>query len=108
MRILGESLKARSYEKLNQKYSFPDDGYQGDYIIEIAKSIIDHYGKELEKDDKKLLSHAEKIIFKQIKNSLNSLGIQFDTFANEKSFYESGAIKTLLSDLEEKELIVRQ
>ena len=105
MRTLGKSVEARYYELLDKPFEFPEDGYQGDYIIEIAKSIIDHYGKELEKEDKKFLSYAEKIIFKQIKNSLNSLGIQFDTFANEKSFYESGAIKKLLSDLEEKKLI---
>ena len=105
MRTLGKSVEARYYELLDKPFEFPEDGYQGDYIIEIAKSIIDHFGKELEKEDKRFLSHAEKIIFKQIKNSLNSLGIQFDTFANEKSFYESGAIKKLLSDLEEKKLI---
>ena len=102
MRTLGKSVEARYYELLDKPFEFPEDGYQGDYIIEIAKSIINHYGKELEKEDKKFLSYAEKIIFKQIKNSLNSLGIQFDTFANEKSFYESGAIKKLLSDLKKK------
>ena len=77
-------------------------------ITKIAQNEIDHFGKELEKDDKKFLSHAEKIIFKQIKKSLKSLGIQFNTFANEKSFYESGAIKKLLSDLEEKKLIYEE
>ena len=70
MRTLGKSVEARYYELLDKPFEFPEDGYQGDYIIEIAKSIINHYGKELEKEDKKFLSYAEKIIFKKIKNSL--------------------------------------
>ena len=66
MRTLGKSVEARYYELLDKPFEFPEDGYQGDYIIEIAKSIIDHYGKELKKEDKKFLLYAEKIIFKQI------------------------------------------
>ena len=39
MRILGESLKARYLELCGQKYIFPEDGYQGEYIYTIAKQF---------------------------------------------------------------------
>ena len=39
MRTLGKSVEARYYELLDKPFEFPEDGYQGDYIIEIAKSI---------------------------------------------------------------------
>ena len=108
MRTLGQSVESRYFEYVKKPFEFPSDGYQGDYIIEIAKNIANNYGKSLEKNDEKFLTEAEKVIFGQIENSLNSLGIKFDTFTNEKSFYESGAIKNLLSQLKSKELVYQK
>ena len=108
MRTLGQSVESRYFEYVKKPFEFPSDGYQGEYIIEIAKNIANNYGKSLEQNDEKFLTEAEKVIFGQIKNSLNSLGIKFDTFTNEKSFYESGAIKKLLSQLKSKELVYQK
>ena len=105
MRTLGKSVEARYLELLEKSFEFPEGGYQGDYIIEIAKEIINNNGKDLKENDTQFLSSAEKTIFRQIKNSLNSLGIKFDIFSNEKSFYDSGAIEQLLSQLKDKGLI---
>ena len=105
MQTLGKSVEARYLELLEKSFEFPEGGYQGDYIIEIAKEIINNNGKDLKENDAQFLSSAEKTIFKQIKNSLNSLGIKFDIFSNEKSFYDSGAIEQLLSQLKDKGLI---
>ena len=105
MRTLGQSVESRYFEYIKKPFEFPNDGYQGDYIIEIAKNIANNYGKTLEPNDPKFLAEAEKVIFAQIKNSLQSLSITFDTFTNEKFFYNSGAIKKLLSDLKNKDLI---
>ncbi|MBT3664050.1 arginine--tRNA ligase [bacterium] len=108
MRTLGQSVESRYFEYVKKPFEFPSDGYQGEYIIEIAKNIANNYGKSLEQNDEKFLTEAEKVIFGQIKNSLNSLGIKFDTFTNEKSFYKSGAIKKLLSQLKSKELVYQK
>lgn len=108
MRTLGESVESRYFEYVKKPFEFPSDGYQGEYIIEIAKNIANNYGESLEQNDEKFLTEAEKVIFGQIKNSLNSLGIKFDTFTNEKSFYKSGAIKKLLSQLKSKELVYQK
>ena len=105
MRTLGKSVEARYLELLGKSFEFPEGGYQGDYIIEIAKEIINKNGKDLKENDTQFLSSAEKTIFRQIKNSLNSIGIKFDIFSNEKSFYDSGAIEQLLSQLKDKGLI---
>ena len=105
MRTLGKSVEARYLELLEKSFEFPEGGYQGDYIIEIAKEIINNKGRDLKENDAQFLSSAEKTIFRQIKNSLNSLGIKFDIFSNEKSFYDSGAIEQLLSQLKDKGLI---
>ena len=108
MRTLGQSVESRYFEYVKKPFEFPSEGYQGEYIIEIAKNIANNYGESLEQNDEKFLTEAEKVIFGQIENSLNSLGIKFDTFTNEKSFYKSGAIKKLLSQLKSKELVYQK
>jgi len=105
MRILGESVEARYFELLDKEFKFPEDGYEGDYIIEIANSIIESHGKELIKDDSIFQSEAEKSIFEEINNTLKKIGISFDQFTNEKTFYDNGDIDQLLDDLKNKNLI---
>ncbi len=105
MRVLGQSVEARYFELLDKKFEFPEDGYEGDYIIEIANSIIESHGKELIKDDSIFQSEAEKSIFEEIKETLKKIGISFDQFTNEKTFYDNGDIDQLLDDLKNKNLI---
>ncbi len=105
MRKLGQSVKARYDELLGNEFSFPEDGYQGEYIKNIAKDIT---LKKNKKDDLNLsdfTKYAEEYIFKGIKKSLKRLGIIFNTFTNEKTFYENGDIETLLKELKKKNLI---
>ena len=37
MRVLEESVKARYFQTIKKDYTFPEDGYQGEYILDIAK-----------------------------------------------------------------------
>ena len=108
MRILGESVEARYYEILGERFDFPKDGYQGKYILDIAKYLLKHQGKNLKKGDEIFQKSAEEIIFKKIKKSLIDLGIRFDRFTNEKSFYENGDIDELLKSLSDKKLIYKK
>ena len=43
MRKLGESVYSHYAQKLNKDVSFPEDGYQGKYIIDIAEKLIDDF-----------------------------------------------------------------
>jgi arginyl-tRNA synthetase len=105
MRILGESVQFRYMELIGKKSDFPEDGYEGLYIIEIAKLIIKKHGKALKINDPKFKDFAEESIFKDIKKSLLNIGIEFDRFSNEKSFYENGQIDKFLSEMKSKDLI---
>jgi len=105
MRILGESVKARYYEILGEKYEFPEDGYQGDYIKDIAQGIIDEIGNNKVPNETIFKKFAEDSIFEDIKKSLLKLGIHFQKFTNEKTFYENGDIKKILEQLRKKDLL---
>ena len=105
MRILGQSVEARYFEILGKEFEFPDDGYKGTYIKDIAQTILDDLGVDLSAGDSSFKEKAEKSIFEDIKKSLLNLGIHFDQFTNEKTFYENGEIDKLLSELRDKDLI---
>lgn len=105
MRILGESVEARYNEILGKKFSFPEDGYQGEYIKEIAQIVLNESKNKPNLEKEIFKKTAEKEIFKDIKKSLNKLGIHFNIFTNEKTFYENGDIERLLEELRSKNLI---
>ena len=105
MRILSKSVEARYFEKLGMSFDFPKDGYEGKYIADIAEEIINLYGKDIQSDDLVFSSFPEKMMFEHIKNTLSVLGIRFDEFSNEKTFYDNGDIEKLLSELQAKDLL---
>jgi arginyl-tRNA synthetase len=47
MKILADSVRLRYLELLGEKIDYPEDYYQGDYIKDIAKMLIDEYGDKL-------------------------------------------------------------
>lgn len=107
MRVLGESTRARYRELLGLPADFPEDGYQGDYIREIAERLVDEAGDSLkdEQDIAPFKEAAEKAIFSDIKNTLDRLDIHFDSYYNEHSLYEAGLVDDVVAGLREKKLV---
>ncbi len=103
MRVLGESTRARYLELLNKEHSFPEDGYQGEYIVDIAKSLIDEKGETLTEtaEVEPFKAQAERFIFKDISSTLLRMGIEFDNYYNERSLYEDGHIDDVVGKLRE-------
>ncbi len=110
MRVLGESTRARYLELLGLPFEFPEDGYQGDYIRDIAQSLVDTSGDGLkdEEDVTPFKEAAEKSIFKDIDGTLNRLDIRFDNYYNEHSLYENGLVDDVVASLREKGLVYEQ
>ena len=105
MRILGLSVKARYYELLGKKIDFPEGGYQGDYIVDIAKGLHSKHKDSLVDRDKIFKEEAEKFIFKNIELTLKRLNIKFDSFFNENTLYENKDINVVIDRLREKGLV---
>lgn len=106
MRLLGESVYARYLELLGKKGEFPEEGYHGDYIRDIAKSIHEKHGDRLEKEPESPVFQgtAEEMIFDDIKSTLEKITVRFDEFVNERTFYEDGSIDRVVKALREKNL----
>ncbi|HCC55035.1 MAG TPA: arginine--tRNA ligase [Desulfobulbaceae bacterium] len=110
MRVLGESTRARYLEALGLPFAFPEDGYQGQYIRDIAGELIKEHGEAL-KDEADVLpfkNKAEGVIFADINATLHRLGIVFDNYYNEHSLYENGLIDDVVASLREKGLAFDQ
>ena len=106
MRVLGASLKARYLELIGQPYEFPEDGYQGDYLYEIARGMIENNGdtfKDAELDQ--FRRRAQDAIFADIDATLKRIGITFDSYYNEHTLYEEGLIDDVVKELRVKGLV---
>jgi len=110
MRVLGESTRARYLEQLGLEYTFPEDGYQGDYIKEIADSLVEEKGDTLKNHDDvtPFKEKAEQSIFADISSTLQRMGIVFDNYYNEQSLYRDGHIESVVAELREKGLVYQK
>lgn len=109
MKVLGDSVRARYLEAIGKPAEFPEDGYQGDYIREIAAGLKEREGDGLvDHEGTAFRDAAESAIFEEIRATQDRLGIEFDEYFNEDSLYSSGAIDKVLADLEAKGLVDRR
>ena len=108
MRILAESCYAKYASHVGIEFKEPKNGYVGEYLDKIAVKILNKYGSNLSKDDTVFRTFTEQEIFKDITKSLESLGIKFDTFSKEGSYYKNGSIDNVLSTLKEKNLTYKK
>ena len=104
MRVLAESCYAKYAKQVGKNVEMPENGYVGTYLDEIAEKIINEHGKDLESDNPIFRDFTEKEIFANIENTLENLGIKFDVFTKEGTFYKNGAIDNVLKILKEKNL----
>ncbi len=107
MRILGQSVASRYADLVGGTFPFPEDGYQGEYIKDIAKDVQTKHGDDLLNSDSEAIFRkaAEEAIFDDIQQTLERMNIKMDLFFNEHSLYESGAIEKVVTDLREKGLV---
>ena len=70
MRVLGESVKARYLENQKEKYEFPEGGYEGEYIYDIANNLAEEFKRDLIDNNNIFKETAEQYIFENIKKAL--------------------------------------
>jgi arginyl-tRNA synthetase len=113
MRMLAESTYARYRQLFDLAYPFPEDGYQGDYIREIADDLKKGRGNSivtmsLEDALAVCKEFAEQELFEAIKKVLARMGVVHDVFFNEDSLYKSGKIKEVIEEFRNKGLAYDQ
>ena len=107
---LADSVIIRIKEILNQRNenNYPDNFYPGEYLIDVAKNIIDKNGdKILEQDNSFELIKDESValLLDLIKADLKLLSIEQDHFISEKKLIAEGKIDEAITKLKDLDLI---
>ncbi|MFH0924188.1 MAG: arginine--tRNA ligase [bacterium] len=107
MKLLGLSCIVRYKQKLGQDIPFLDNGYQGEYIIDIAQDIIKKYGdKFINIPENEVLpffiEYTSNFILNKIKFDLKRLGVTFDNWFSETSLYKSGEVQETIERLKKE------
>ena len=107
MKKLGESLQARYLQNLGKDVPFPEDGYKGDYMIEIAQNLTREQGESLVAEDniEIFTLFAARHIIRLIDEDMKALGICFDNWFSESSLHKSGKVNSTLDYLKDKGML---
>lgn len=107
MRVLGESVRARYLQAIKQETEFPEGGYEGAYITEIAEKVREQHGDTLLEEEHLPVFRqaAEEGIFEDIRKTLSRMNITMDSFFNENTLYEDGSIDKVIAMLRDKDLV---
>jgi arginyl-tRNA synthetase len=98
---LGQSLKARCQQTIGLDAQIPEEGYQGQYLIDIAQKCIHEYGDGvINQGDNFFQEYAKERLLQAIKDTLVNYGIHFDVWFSEKILHTDGSITDTLALLE--------
>lgn len=103
---LGRSTRARYFELLgmSEKAEFPEKGYMGAYIYDLAREIIDAEGKKfLDMPESESLeyfkSYAAGKIMNGIKTDIEKFRVSFDNFFPEGYLHKNGLVNSAMNEL---------
>lgn len=110
MQNLARSIYARYRQLLGDDYPFDDEnGYRGQYIVEIARQLVEEYGDQLREESEENLAicraKGEAWCFASIRRTLERLDVHHDVYFNEYSLYTDGHIARTVEQLRQRGLV---
>ncbi|HSL10089.1 MAG TPA: arginine--tRNA ligase [Actinomycetota bacterium] len=100
----GASVEAAYLELLGREAAWPDDGYRGAYVTDIARDVLEANGPslaDLEPAERLARLRAEGVrrVLAWIEATLARFGVRFDTYVSEASLAEKGEIDAAVQRL---------
>jgi len=110
IKLLAKSVWARYNQLLGYDEPIPEDGYRGEYVIDIAKLVLkDHNDKFFriwnEEVEEVFKDYALREITKMFEKTLEKLDAKFDSVVSEKSLIDDGTVQKVLDILKSKDLV---
>jgi len=124
---LGHSMQARLLQAFGEEASVPEDGYPGEYLLDLAREHREALAAEVARTSGVGLPSGPRVpamlrdagekcaavcgrraagwLLDIIRDDLASLGITFDSFVSEQQLRDAGVVGTALRELEEKGLL---
>lgn len=107
MDLLGRSLWSRYCEALGHPTPLPEEGYRGEYLVDIAGKLVKARKDTLQKETPEKAiefcrQFAAEEIMKGIREDLAAIRVSFDDYFRESALYERGGVDKALQFLKEK------
>jgi len=103
--LLGRSVEARYRNLLGFKEDMPEDGYQGDYIIDIARKVQAEKGDKLlergPETEKFFREYAVSYMMELIRKDLADFKVSFDVWTSQGALETRGEVEKTLAKLKE-------
>lgn len=101
---LGMSLYTRYLQMCGREVEFPEDGYRGEYLTELAREFRNEVGdRYLSWDGEEAIPVFRKVacerILDGIRKDLETFRVRFDRWFREGSLHESGAVTAIVDEL---------
>ena len=99
VRLLGESIFSRFKQISHPEHPFPENGYHGDYVLDLAKTISEEIDLEKMPEDEAIEACArigKQIVLEEIKQDLLRFRVAFDAWYRESDLYSSGRLQNTL------------
>ena len=103
---LGESVACRYLRLFGVEAAFPEDGYRGEYVAEVAERLAEAEGRRLvdaEPGERRAACQrfAVRLLRDEQDRDLADFGVRFDRYFLESSLYTDGAVDTTIAALHE-------
>jgi arginyl-tRNA synthetase len=112
VKTLGRSILLRLRELQGQSIEFPEDGYQAEYVRELAAQLRTEQGELAGLDEAAAIETCARFgvekVLDWIAADLKIFGIEFDHWYSEKSLYDRNLVDAELAELKEKGLSFEQ
>ncbi len=113
MDMLARSVHARYQQIFEPSYPFPDEGYRGDYIRDIAQDIRKSEDDKFKgKEDRDTIDFFRQFAVKEmiavIDRDLKNYGVKFDVWSLESALYKEGKVERAIKLLRERGHIYEQ
>jgi arginyl-tRNA synthetase len=102
--IFGRTLYARYQQLFGREASIPENGYPGEYMVDVAKRIRDEFGErflrpEGEEPGPELGRIGIQVMVDAIREDLALMGVRYDQWFSERSLQAEGGPYNLVLEL---------
>ncbi len=109
IRLLARSVYSRYRQMHGRDEQFPEDGYHGTYIQEVAASAtasetisLKFVDEPFEESEKTFAEFSKDQMLADIRKDLEDFGVRFDVWFSERSLLADGSVQRSIEELKER------
>lgn len=96
------SLEVRYRQALGQEVAMPEEGYQGDYLIELGKILAEKEGMGLIGKLEEIASWGIEQMIQRQRKTLERVGVTYHNWMTQAALEQSGQVEAALEKLRQK------